>query len=448
MKVVQVLNHFLPQHAAGTEIYTWALSKRLLQKGIDVEVVIPNYGNTSSEQYVYDGLKVFKYAEPSVVNRSLIMGFRTPDGLANFEEYLADVTPDIVHFHEMAGSSGIGLQHVLTAKHTGAKVIMTFHLAGNSCKTGNLFYKETEPCDGLIDVAKCSACYLHGKASQFVAPLLYPLSLLSHKWGVNTTSWQNQTGTALGTAFLIDELKQRLEVLVQHCDKVIVLAQWYEKILVANGVPKEKISYVPQALPLDAVSRSEPQKERVTTALRLIFLGRIDPLKGLHLLLQALMAMPERQIELDIYGQFGDTAYETEWRKKTATHNGITWKGRLKQENVISTMQQYDALCLPSTFSEMSPLVIQEAFAAGVPVIASNVYGNAEQIVHEKNGLLFRFKDAVSLREQLLRCINEPELLRRMRNNIKPPRRFDEVANDYLQIYQTVLARYEPAGTN
>lgn len=50
-------------------------------------------------------------------------------------------------------------------------------------------------------------------------------------------------------------------------------------------------------------------------------------------------------------------------------------------------------MSLCSTFSEMSPLVIQEAFAARLPVIASNVYGNAEQITHGENGLLFNFND-------------------------------------------------------
>ena len=44
MKVFQVLNHFLPQQTAGTEVYTWALSKQLQQKGVEVEIIIPHYG--------------------------------------------------------------------------------------------------------------------------------------------------------------------------------------------------------------------------------------------------------------------------------------------------------------------------------------------------------------------------------------------------------------------
>ena len=87
----------------------------------------------------------------------------------------------------------------------------------------------------------------------------------------------------------------------------------------------------------------------------------------------------------------------------------------------------------------MSPLVIQEAFAAGLPVIASNVYGNAEQIKHDVNGLLFRFKDVASLKEQLKRCINETFLLQELKKNLPPIRSFKEVGDAYEQLYKEVL---------
>ena len=60
-------------------------------------------------------------------------------------------------------------------------------------------------------------------------------------------------------------------------------------------------------------------------------------------------------------------------------------------------MADYDLLCVPSLSSEMSPLVIQEAFAAGIPVLASRGYGNIEQIRHGENGLVFNFNSADSL---------------------------------------------------
>lgn len=96
-------------------------------------------------------------------------------------------------------------------------------------------------------------------------------------------------------------------------------------------------------------------------------------------------------------------------------------------------------MSLCSTFSEMSPLVIQEAFAARLPVIASNVYGNAEQITHGENGLLFNFNDVEDLRRQILQCINRPALLNAMTKKIAPPRSFKDLASDYLELYKSIL---------
>ncbi len=439
MKVIQVLNHFLPGQTAGTEVYTWALSKELQKKNISVQVVIPNYNKSQSETYSYDELSVVQYAEPSVVDRSLIMGFRQPDGLNYFIGHLQKEQPDIVHFHELAGSNGITLQHVIAAKSIGAKVVMTFHLAGYTCKTGNLLYKDKVLCDGVIHLQKCSRCYLHKKGNRVVNSGLLSLSSVLHHLKIDTTKWNNKAGTALGTVSLIENLKKNFETLVHHCDRVVTLTHWYKKILLLNGVQEHKIVHIPQGVPFEPAVLSTMRSKKITEPIRLVFLGRINFFKGLHLLLAALLQLPPHQIELDIYGHTGDQFYENEWRTKTVTHKNIQWKGKLKQADVVTVLQQYDALCLCSTFSEMSPLVIQEAFAAGIPVIASNVYGNAEQIKHNHNGLLFRFKDVASLKEQLLQCINQPDLLQQLKMNIVQPRSFNEVGDAYFQLYTQLL---------
>lgn len=439
MKVLQVLNHFLPQQTAGTEVYTWALSKRLQQAGLEVQVLIPHYGKKEDAAYVYDGIPVHQYAEPSVVDRSLVMGFRVPDGLAYFRDILQKEKPGIVHFHELAGSNGITLKHVEVAKKSGAKVLMTFHLAGYSCKTGTLVYKGKELCDGVIGLHKCAGCYLHGRGYTNISPLLVAASGLFHRFSIDTTGWNHKAGTALGTVQLIDNLQNNLRELADNCDRLVAITQWYQQVLIANGVDKAKICYIPQGLPLSVEATAAGNRKE--GPLRLLFLGRINPFKGLHLLIEALKEMDEQSVTLSVYGHSDDAAYESALRSTTSEQKNIYWRGKLQQQDVVATMQQHDVLCLCSTFSEMSPLVIQEAFAAGIPVLASEVYGNAEQVEHGKNGLLFRFNDVLSLKEQLMRLINEKDLCAELKKNIKAPRTFDVVAEEYLQLYAEMLGR-------
>ncbi len=438
MKILQVLNHFLPQQIAGTEVYTWALSKHLQNQGVDVKVLIPHYGKIESASYIYDDLFVHQYAEPSIVDRSLIMGFREPIGLIHFEEYIFDERPDIIHFHELAGSNGITLKHLHVAKKIGAKVIMTFHLAGYSCKTDTLVHLGKTICDGVIDLRKCSNCYLQSTGNGKFATTLTSASKFFHDFSINTTRWQNKIGTALGTVSIISKLKKDLCFIVSQCDYVICITEWYKKILIANGVNQSKIRVIKQGIPIDStnyISRRKIHKG----SLRLIFLGRISKFKGLHLLIKAIKDIDPDLIKLSIFGNSDDTLYESSLKTETASNKNISWKGKLDQKDVIKTLKEHDLLCLCSTFSEMSPLVIQEAFAAGIPIIASNVYGNAEQIVHDQNGLLFDFNDVNDLREQILRCIREPSLLEDLTKNIIHPRSFNEVAREYHNLYKSLL---------
>ncbi len=440
MKVLQVLNHFLPQQTAGTEVYTWALSKQLQQRGVDVKVLIPHYGKTEAADYVYDGLDVHQYAEPSVVDRSLIMGFRAPDGLRHFITYLQEAKPDLVHFHELAGSNGITLQHVQAAKASGAKVLMTFHLAGYSCKTGTLVYKGEALCDGVIDLRKCSGCYLHTRGYAKAAPYLVRSSNVLHQLSIDASQWTNKLGTALGTVPILSKLKTDLHALVAACDRVVTITHWYKRVLLANGIDEQKIRFIPQGLPL-ATTAVPLKNKSAHRPLRLLFLGRINKFKGLHLLLEALSGIDPSLVELSVYGNSDDEVYEKNLRASTAQRSNIFWKGKLQQADVVKTMQQHDVLCLCSTFSEMSPLVIQEAFAAGIPVLASEVYGNAEQIQHGVNGLLFQFNNVHSLKEQLNRLIEEEGLYERLQHEVKGPMGFEEVGRRYMELYREVCAK-------
>jgi glycosyltransferase involved in cell wall biosynthesis len=81
-------------------------------------------------------------------------------------------------------------------------------------------------------------------------------------------------------------------------------------------------------------------------------------------------------------------------------------------------------------------MVVLEAFAAGVPVIGSNLGGIAELVQHEVNGILVEPASVVAWSQQLQRLCQDRQLLMRLGAGIKSPQTMEAVAAQMLSIYQ------------
>ena len=109
--------------------------------------------------------------------------------------------------------------------------------------------------------------------------------------------------------------------------------------------------------------------------------------------------------------------------------------------NLLRLVADSDVMVVPSVWYENSPIVIQEARAAGVPVVASGHGALAEKIRHGVDGLLFPPGDALALRQALLRLVEEPDLLPRLREGIPPPMDMGEHVDQLEEIYRQVVQR-------
>ena len=434
MKILHCINHFLPDHIAGTEVYILALIKSLYALGVQSVVMIPNYGKEVDDVYEVEGFKVLQYAEPSVIDRALQMGKRMPEGLKNFKHLVSIEVPDIIHFHELAGSNGFSLEHVKLAKASGYKTMMTFHLARYTCKTGTLVYKKQIPCDGVIREKQCSECwYQHKGVTGWKAAVLNKSSALMHKFNADVTDLPFTISTAIGFPFLITKLRDDFNSLIENCDHLVAISKWYMEVLLKNTVHSHKFSYIGQALP-SQVSRIGATKK--SPLLRFVYIGRISHFKGIIHLLKSIKNL---DAELDIYGDTGEVEYIRECKTFSEGMQNVSWKGRVQTTDVVNVLSGYEVLCLPSVVCEMAPLVIQEAFAAGIPVLASDVYGNAEQVSDGHNGWLFKFNDQQDLRIKLKMLIENPWLIDSAKKNIPPVKKFDAVGSEYMKLYNKVM---------
>jgi GT2 family glycosyltransferase len=98
-------------------------------------------------------------------------------------------------------------------------------------------------------------------------------------------------------------------------------------------------------------------------------------------------------------------------------------------------LEDIDVLVVPSTWIENAPFIIREAFAAGVPVIASNLGGMAEMVRDGVDGLLFPAGDPAALAAAVRRLIDEPDLLARLRAGIRRPMAIEQDAAWLREVY-------------
>src|SRR5262249_42784933 len=110
----------------------------------------------------------------------------------------------------------------------------------------------------------------------------------------------------------------------------------------------------------------------------------------------------------------GDDSYRARLDPLVA-HETVRVHGAIPHDFVPQALASIDVLVVPSIWAENSPLVIGEAFLAGLPVVASRIGGIPEIVADGRNGLLFEPGDASDLARSLTRLLTEPGLLDRLR---------------------------------
>ena len=168
---------------------------------------------------------------------------------------------------------------------------------------------------------------------------------------------------------LLKRLFERLCQLVRPRDTMLHVTAQIEATLSITNLPGIATAEIPN--PIDLPLPLQGRDWRPNGRLRLMFISRLHPKKGVDLLLSALSKLPEN-VTLDVYGS-GTIGYETELRviaeKLRITHR-IHMHGHVDGEDKQRAFSNADIMCLP-THSENFGIVIGEALAHGVPVITT-----------------------------------------------------------------------------
>jgi glycosyltransferase involved in cell wall biosynthesis len=127
------------------------------------------------------------------------------------------------------------------------------------------------------------------------------------------------------------------------------------------------------------------------------------------------------------------------------TRDGVTFVGRYDHEQQARLMSAVDWVIVPSIWWENSPLVIQEAFHYGRPVICSDIGGMAEKVTHGVDGLHFRAGDAADLARTLEYAVSTPGLWEQLQAGIRPVYRMEQHVAVLEALYTSLLRKSEVA---
>jgi glycosyltransferase involved in cell wall biosynthesis len=441
MKIVYVTNGFPPRQTAGTETYTAGVALEMLSRGHTVTVVCAGDWDTGPrpvnqvEVEDYQGVTVIRvdlnWTRGSDPNLSLYYNAEIEELL---KKLLGEDPPDLVHVTSCYTLSSSVLRAIKSLNYP---LILTLTDFWFICPRVSLLRSNGQLCDGRTSPWTCLNCSLvdsnlYQKMSprvpqSWVEPLFSSVSrhpVLSRQRGFR------------GLALDMRQRKEILREMLNLADFVIAPSKFLADMFIHNGIlaPIRVIGYG-----LDVAWRSRVIHKSRAKPLVFGYIGRITYSKGVHIFTAALAHLEKlSQLEGRVWG---DVQQEPEYASQlNATYTPATrlnFCGKFDRFQIAEVYSQIDVLVVPSIWYENNPLVIQEAFAAGVPVIASNLGGMAEFVEDGRNGLLFEAGNVEALAAAMRRVIDESDLLGCLQKGIPEVRTVSEEADTLLEIYST-----------
>lgn len=446
MKILLVSNGFPPHQWAGTETYTAGIACELHARGHQVQVIC---GGDWTEGAVYWGGAVDEMYEGIPVCRLNVNWMKASDPftylynnpeVADFlADFLAKTQPDLVH---VTSCERLSASVIRVAKAAQIGVVLSLTDFWFLCPRITLLRTDGENCDGQTSAWDCTRCLARNAkiyrwprlmlsdegVSQFIS-VVSRFPLLTRQRGLR------------GMIGDMEERKRILRELFAAADYRITASRFVRDTFVRNGFdqPMKLQPYGHDIAWLDGYAGKTP-----TDRLRIGFIGQIIEPKGVHLLLQAiglLQATYGDQIEVLIYGNLQKAVdYSAYLLTLTNGMKNVHFCGTYRHNQSGAIFAEIDVLVVPSLWYDF-PLIIHEAFAAGTPVIATNLAGMAEAVEHNHNGLLFERGDVAGLAAQLRRLLDEPTLLQQLQSGIKPVKTISQEVNELEAIYRTVIAQ-------
>ncbi|CAO3433713.1 Glycosyl transferase, group 1 family protein [Azospirillum doebereinerae] len=241
--------------------------------------------------------------------------------------------------------------------------------------------------------------------------------------------------------FLLRE--KHIKAMFGLVDRFLAPSRFLRDRYVAWGLAPERIQVMENSRPaaIPAPPRAVADGGRRDA---FAYFGNLNPFKGVTVALDAAARLARQGLAPSL-AVHGGSLYQTDaFRQRVAdgfeAARGVaTAHGPYRREEVPSLMAAADWVVVPSVWWENAPLVIQEAFQHGRPVICSGIGGMAEAVRDGVDGLHVRPGDAADLARVMTRAMTEPGLWDRLSANIPAVRTTEEAAAKHVVLYDELM---------
>jgi glycosyltransferase involved in cell wall biosynthesis/GT2 family glycosyltransferase len=407
LRIVHLVHGWPPAQQGGTELYaSWLAAEQRTRHHVAIYTRLADPARNEGEvvEQVADGMRVravtknFTARDP--VRRN---GLADAEAERDFERFLQDERPDLLHVHHLAGHA-FSLPGV--AKRLGIPVVMQIQDWWFRCARVNQLHRDGYRCSGPSPT-KCAACVQLTKV---------PPAAVSNR--------------------LLHVLRRRAARAALRTADVLLAGSEAIRRDYASDVPRETPFHVlPYGVPIEP--RMEPRAP-ATRPLRFGCVGAIAPHKGVHVATEAFRAFRDDEAELHLWG---DPAAFPEYVASLHRAPNVIFEGRFEEHEKAQVFDSLDVLLVPSIGLESFGLAAREAMARGVPVIVTTGGAFDELGGGGAYGEYVAPGDVDGLRAVLARLVADPSIVDRWREHLPRPKSAAAHAAEIEAVYRDVLER-------
>jgi len=393
MRILIAHNHY--QQSGGEDEVVKAESALLREFKEDVRL----YERSNAELNQYSLFQKFNH---------LLRLDWSRQSFADVKRLIREFRPDVVHFHNIFFM--ITPSVYFACRQEGVPVIQSQHNFRLLCSNA-LFLRDNQICEECTQKTLWRGVYYGCYRNSRIATA-FSVNMLQKHWKRKTWS--------------------------EAVDMYITSTEFTRQKFIAGGIPQEKIVVKPHFVYPELVEREHDGGY-------VLYAGRLSIEKGVQVLLNAWRSIHDVPLKI-----MGDGPAVNNLKHFARTHNipGVEFLGYVPRSQYETTMGQAKFLVVPSICYDNFPRVIAEAYACGIPVLASRIGSMEEYVFENKSGILFNPGNANDLVEKIRWMLTHPDELRAMgrwaRQVYEKKYRARENYEHLMNIYRNVVAEYVP----